>query len=114
MCAAARPRALPRAHARAVERRLFTRFSRLGTLISTSFINKEAMGALSKEEGAGPNASKIVLTSAFLQYVALPGSLRPAASASQRSLTASSPLPAPSLRPLSPQLLPPQLLPPQL
>ena len=55
------------------------------------------MGALSKEEGAGPNASKIVLTSAFLQYVALPGSLRPAASASQRSLTASSPLPAPSL-----------------
>ena len=56
------------------------------------------MGALSKEEGAGPNASKIVLTSAFLQYVAFPGPPRPAASASQRSLTASSPLPAPSLR----------------
>ena len=44
------------------------------------------MGALSKEEGAGPNASKIVLTSAFLQYVALPGSLRPAASALRNAL----------------------------
>ena len=58
------------------------------------------MGALSKEEGAGPNASKIVLTSAFLQYVALLNCVFAAACS--------------VFAPLSPQLLLPQLLLPQL